>query len=195
MGTVHLTQSHHGLHIRVADASKCKRVLLTPQLLARPIFNGRSALEGPGRHAIKGALQGLMRLPNFNTAISFSVVNIDGVEHISLPYRVWGEISLGPSTNIILGFSHDTRDERRDFFDLLDWLENDTLVDLDSKQFERFCLTWSSGDKWLEFFQARIQKKVAAMRAEIEGLRNVADSIAVKADSIEGALRIPISAH
>jgi hypothetical protein len=136
MGTVHLTQSHHGLHIRVADASKCKRVLLTPQLLARPIFNGRSALEGPGRHAIKGALQGLMRLPNFNTAISFSVVNIDGVEHISLPYRVWGEISLGPSTNIILGFSHDTRDERRDFFDLLDWLENDTLVDLDSKQFD-----------------------------------------------------------
>jgi hypothetical protein len=189
MGTVHLTSSHHGLYIRNNTVDLEKRVVLDAEMLMRPIFNGEHPNTSPTQHVIRGALQGLMDLPGFNAAISYRVIERDGVPHIAIPKRVWGEVTLETSENVVLGFSHDSRYDNRPYSSLLQWLEEDEPSgELNDDEFERFCLEWSSAEKWRNFFEARIRRQLKFAWSEIKELQLKAVSLTVRADTIAVAL-------
>ncbi len=154
MGTVHLTNGHHGLYIRNGKIDLERRVLLTPELLERPIFIRGDRWGSPMQDVIRGALQGLMDLKGFNAAVSYSTIEHDGIPHITTPKRVWGEISLESPEKIALGFSHDSRYSNKPFTSLLQWLEEEYPdQQLPYEEYKQFCFGWVSAEKWREFFE------------------------------------------
>ena len=191
MGTVHLTGSHHGLTIRQRNVDLEERVLLTDELLARPILDSRRAPMGIAimDRVIRAALQGLRDLRGFNAAVSYGVVVIDSVGHIVHPRRVWGEITLGSPKDVVVGFSHDTRYENHPFVSLLQWLEEESPGgQLNDAQLARFCEKWSSAERWRMFFEARIRREVAVIREASEKLRLRATALAAHADEVAAVL-------
>ncbi|HEY0010735.1 MAG TPA: hypothetical protein VGB97_02355 [Candidatus Paceibacterota bacterium] len=188
MGTVHLTNGHHGLYIRHNSVDLDMRVLLDEEMLARPIYNGEHLYTAPCQHAIRGALQALMELPGFNAAVSFGVVERDGIQHIAIPRRVWGEITLSPS-NVVVGFSHDSRYENHPYSSLLQWLEEDyPSGELTDTEFEQFCLGWASPERWRRFFEHRIRMKVREIRRDASNLRQEAQALGNRSNLIESTL-------
>ncbi|MCB9818949.1 hypothetical protein H6788_02090 [Candidatus Nomurabacteria bacterium] len=189
MGTVHLTNGHHGLYISNDKIDLKQRVLLTQAMLERPIFIRGERWGSPMQDVIRGALQGLMDLKGFNAAVSYLTVEHDGVLHISTPKRVWCEISLETPWEIALGFSHDSRYRNHPFTTLLQWLEEEYPAgELPYNEFKQFCFGWVSPEKWREFFEHRIQKKVETMRSKANTLRHEAQGMTERANSIEAIL-------
>jgi hypothetical protein len=189
MGTVHLTNGHHGLYISHDKVDLSSRVVLDAELLARPILNGQQPLVRPTQHVIRAALQGLMDLHGFDAAISYGVVEKEGVSHIQIPHRVWGEITLETPENVIVGFSHDTRYENSPYYNLLQWLEKKYPEDeLSYEEFGRFCLEWSSTERWRKFFEARILQRAKALTSQAEHLMREVRHIVAQLKSIEATL-------
>ncbi|MEX0913049.1 MAG: hypothetical protein WDZ56_00805 [Candidatus Paceibacterota bacterium] len=189
MGTVHLTGSHHGLYLTNNKVDLKQRVLLTPEMLVRPIYNGDHPNTSQTQHVIRGALQGLMDLSGFNAAISYRAVERDGVPHLATPKRVWGEITLETPRDIVLGFSHDSRYLNHPYSSLLQWLEEDYPSGaLTSNEFAEFCLGWASPERWRQLFEDRIQQKVETVRSKVDALRQETQSMAKRADAIEAVL-------
>ena len=189
MGTVHLTNGHHELYIRDKSANFERRVLLTPEMLNRPIFNGIKPSTSPSTDVIRGALQGLLDLPGFNAAVSYRVVERDGVHHIAMPKRVWGEITLTTPQDVVVGFSHDSGYDNRPYSSLLDWLEDEfPNTELSNAEFERFCQKWSSAARWRDFFKYRIRGECLEMLLKSDRLKNEGQAIEERATTIEGML-------
>ena len=189
MGTVHLTNGHHGLYIRSEKIDLERRVILTREMLERPIFIRGDRWGSPMQDVIRGALQGLMDLKGFNAAVSYGTIEHDGIPHITTPKRVWGEISLESPEKIALGFSHDSRYSNHPFNTLLQWLEEEYPdQQLPYEEYKQFCFGWVSPEKWREFFERRIQKKVETMRSKANALRHEAQGMTERANSIEAML-------
>lgn len=189
MGTVHLTNSHHGLYIRSDNVDLEKRVPLDEAMLERTIYNGDHPYTAPSQYVIRGALRALMDLPGFDAAISYRVVEHEGVPHIAIPKRVWAEITLGTPDNVVLGFSHDSRYENRPYASLLQWLEEDyPSFELTDNEFEQFCQDWSSVERWRKLFETRIQQKIEATRSKADALRQEAQGLDERANLIEATL-------
>jgi hypothetical protein len=190
MGTVHLTNGHHGLYIRgnQTDVVARPRITLDRELMARPILNREDEpYLSPVHDVVRAALWGLMELSGFDAAVSFRVVEKTDGFHIALPHRVWGEITLGTPDNVIVGFSHDTRYENKPFGrNLLEWLEDGyTAGESSMEEYERFCLRWSYSEKWLTFFEGRIRREVDIIRSRAEKLRAEAQVMSDRAAEIE----------
>ncbi|CAN5730242.1 hypothetical protein BH11PAT2_BH11PAT2_06920 [soil metagenome] len=190
MGTVHLTQGHHGLYIRSPGTDPNMRILLTPELLARPIYNQVGKIANELTHGVvRGALQALLDLPNFDAAVSFCVVKRDDVPHIVLPHREWSEITFASPENVVVKFSHDSRKDNRAFYHLLEWLEEEYPDgELSEEDFDQFVRAWSSVSRWRSFFESRIRRQIECERSESESLRAKAEDIAVRARTLEAAL-------
>lgn len=192
MGTVHLTNGHHGLCIRgeVRDSDLETRILLNDELLERPVIHTRGLpLDQQNQNVTRSALRGLMELNGFNAAVSYAVVTYDGALHIASPHRVWGEITLAGPREVIVPFSHDSRFENRPFTLQLEWLEGEYPAGtLSESDFARFCRSWSSSEKWTQLFQDRIRRVMDAKRNEALYLRNEADAVMREAKAIKEAL-------
>lgn len=188
MGTVYLTKGHHGLFIRNPKADLSTRVVLTKELLARPILNvDLTQVQDHYQGMIRAALRALQKLP-FDAAVSYSLKKKDGVEHVAFPHREWGEIYHG--TKVIVGFSHDTRQYNAPFRRIWQWTE-DSILDKDSTdvEFEDFCLAWSSSERWLDYFKKRIWEKIQSLRDEAYKL----ESEATEHKSLAAALRMSLT--
>lgn len=190
MGTVHLTHSHHGLYIHPRpDVHLEERILLEPELLTRPIYNGPDQLKAPIRQVIHAALQGLMDLRDFNAAISYRVVEKDGLPHLAIPHRVWGEITLGAPDNVALGFSHDSRPGNAAYGSVLDWLEQERPEErLSNEEFAQFCMGWMSSERWRCLFEARLRRQIETLRSKARRLQSEAGVAHTAADLIRNAL-------
>jgi len=191
MGTVHLTNGHHGLCIREKEIDLSRRVLLTPELLARPIVTfGRSPrlLNEINQKTIRNALQGLMDLRGFNAAVSHDALEVNGVLHIASPHREWGEITLGTPENVIVGFSHDSRHHNKPFYNILEWLEEDyPNGKLSDEEFAQFVESWTN-ERWRNFFEGRIWSAIDKMRSEAAELRNQAGNLTLRAETAVAVL-------
>lgn len=190
MGTVHLTSSHHRLHIHERpEVNLEERIVLDADLLMRPIYNGREPYMNPARHTTRAALQGLMDLNGFNAAVSYGVIDVGGVPYIQMPKRAWGEITLGTPDNVVLGFSHDTRRGNFAFRSVSQWLEEEFPDGyLDDDAYENFCLSWSSAEKWRRFFEARIRRRITELRSGAELLRCTAQRDIDRSNTIAAIL-------
>lgn len=187
MGTVHLTSGHHGLYIREAKQDLERRVLLDAELLARPIFNGGKLAKTDG--VTRAALQALMDLRGFNAAVSYHVGLEGDGRRIVMPKRVWGEITLTAPDDVVLGFSHDTRFQNRPFYNLLEWLEDDYPDDeMSEDEFKKFCLGWSSAERWRNYFEACLRRKAELIRSEADELRDKASKMQARAKLVEVSL-------
>lgn len=187
MGTVHLTNGHHGLFCHGTDIALESRVLLDEAMLSRPILYLSQPYMSPRAPVIQAALRGLLDLRGFDAAVAYRVVEIDGVSHIALPHREWAEISLEKPQNVILTFSHDSRFNNRPYASVHHWLEK-APPHLGDAEFEQFCLEWSSPEKWLQFFQDRLLQEVNKTRWEADKLRADAANADTRATLIESAL-------
>ena len=190
MGTVHLTNGHHGLYIRNAAIDPSRRVILDNELLARPLLIKKGhALVDSYCGLIRGALRGLMDLTGFDAAVSFHVIDVGGVPHIMFPHREWGEITYGSPSNVIVAFSHDTRCENSPFRHVSQWLEeqgpHEGFVQDD---WERLNRDWSSAERWRGFFERRIQRAIQSWRSEAAVLRHKADALSARVDEILSTL-------
>jgi hypothetical protein len=192
MGTVHLTNGHHGLYIREpqTETSLSRRIALTPEILARPIVGWQGdPIKSEAQGMIRAALQALMDMPGFNAAVSFCAKDVGGVLHLMLPHREWGEITLGTPDNVVVGFSHDTRVYNAPFYRLLQWLEEDYPGgELSEEDFAQFAKKWSSVEQWTLFFEARICRNIMSMSNEAQDLQRKASDIVTKITAIETAL-------
>ncbi len=178
MGTVHLTNGHHGLKIRTPETDPAQRILLTREILKRSFVSYDGQLVGPHPYynVVRGALQALMDLPGFDAAVSHHTILVKNQQHIYLPDREWGEITLGTPDNVVLGFSHDSRESNSPFDSLSEWLEEKGPGNKPSKaQLDRFYTEWSSPEKWLAFFKERLQRTVDELESEVAKLKRKAD--------------------
>ncbi|MDB5190351.1 MAG: hypothetical protein JWN49_677 [Parcubacteria group bacterium] len=190
MATVHLTQGHHGLYIRHSDTDLRKRIVLTSELLARPIL-GPNLLPAPGviQGVIRCALQALLDLPTFDAAVSYVVAQKEGVPHLALPYREWGEITFGSPETVIVGFSHDSREPGLAFQGVLEWLEEKfPNRNLGEEEFTKFARGWVSAARWRNFFEARIHRQIEVDRTKAEALRLAAEKLILRASEVEAVL-------
>ncbi|MDB5245598.1 MAG: hypothetical protein JWN90_703 [Parcubacteria group bacterium] len=190
MGIVHLTQGHHGLHIRNSKTDLSKRILLTSELLARPILAGCELLPvSPLEQGmIRCALQGLMDLSSFDAAVSYIVTQKGGIPHLAFPKRQWAEITLGSPDNVVAKFSHDSRMDNYPFYHLLDWLEEEYPdPELCPDDFAEFAHGWFSPPRWRDFFESRLRRQVEMNRASAESLRLGAEKVTLRANAIEAA--------
>lgn len=190
MGTVHLTRGHHHLYIRDQEISFSNRVLLSSELLARPIMGvGPVApLKETTQNMIRAALQALMDLPKFNAAVSYGLVEKGGI-HIIVPSREWGEITLGFPYNVVVGFSHDTRHQNLPFRKIWQWLEEEgPAYELSEEEFARFAEGWSSPARWRNFFENRIRREAEALKEQAHSHRKKADGMMAQVGAIQAAL-------
>ncbi len=188
MGTVHLTRGHHGLYCWKSTVDRDKWTVLEQAMLSRPVCYLSQDYNTPAVPVIRAALRALLDLPGFDAAVSYNVIERDQKPHIALPHRVWGEISLGSPENVVLSFSHDSRFENRPFSSQLHWLEEMPLYELSDEDYKAFCQQWSSTERWLTFFQMRIQRQIDMMHAKAETLRHEAQGVIDRAHAIEVAL-------
>jgi len=191
MGIVHLTNSHHELYIHNKEPNLGQRVVMDAELLARPILSsviGNPPLGDYGQKMVRNALRGLLEMRGFNAAVSYQVVEKEGVPYIALPKRVWGEITLGSPCNIVVGFSHDKRYDNRPFFTLVQWLEEEGPGgELSEEEFFQFVNEWHSS-RWREFFESRVRRAHDALIPKIFELRREADELVAKIATIKAAL-------
>ena len=185
MGTVQLTRDHHNLR----EQQNMERwVLLTPELLARPIVvSAGKPIPKLHQGMARGALQGLLDLQGFNAAVSYGVTD-DG-RNITVPNRVWGTISAGTPGGTVANFSHDSRHKNRPFRILIQWLEEHCLgKDETSQAYNRFLTEWSSSEKWRLLFESRIRRNLGPLRARADSMRIQADELESRVTAIEAAL-------
>lgn len=189
MGTVHLTNGHHGLYIRNSETDFEKRVLLDSEMLSRPIYNGSTVVQESTTSLIRGALQGLMDLTGFNAAVSYCVVKQEGVPHLMIPHRIWGEITLDNPKDVVLAFSHDSRRDNYPYSALIQWLEEEYPDrHMSSDEYNQFCSIWSSPEKWRQVFENRIRREIDTIRSKSDSLLKEAESVNERANVIETAL-------
>lgn len=193
MGTVHLTQGHHGLFCSEDQKSLDRRILLTDDMIDLPISGKQSKLE-PIRESwasmTRAALRGLQKLKHFDAAVSITLIADEDEPYLLMPHRTWGEISQGEPDNLVVTFSHDTRKDNAPFKSLYQWLEE--LVpegDALDEAFFAFEREWSDPEKWHQFYRKRISQKIDRLQTLAAEARARATDFDSRARSITTALR------
>ncbi len=193
MGTVHLTQGHHGLYCSEDQKSLDERILLTDDMIDLPISKVPNRLE-PIRESraamVRAALRGLQKLKHFDAAISLIYIADGNEPYLSIPKRTWAEISLGKPHHLVVSFSHDTREANAPFRQLYQWLEElmpeGGALDEVFFAFER---EWSDPEKWYQFYRERISREIERLQGMAAQARQSATSYESAARSIIVALR------
>ncbi len=189
MGTVHFTQGHHGLFSTGGQPDTTRWVLLTEELLNVPIARN---LEVRQSHAnmIRASLLALQSLGEFNAAVSMITCVDEGKMHLIIPHRTWGEISFGSPSNVMVRFSHDSREANEPFVSIYQWLEDLCPPrGVDDETFFEFEDKWSDPLKWKHFFMGRIKKKISKMRSDANKLREDAVALDSAANKVSDALK------
>ncbi|MEM9336836.1 MAG: hypothetical protein AAGA35_03205 [Patescibacteria group bacterium] len=191
MGTVHLTHGHHGLFCRKNDIDLEKRLLLTSDMVGMPIYvqeGSPKTIRDSRAKMVWAALEGLMLLEGFDAAVAFDYGTKDEL-YFMLPYRMWGEITLGEPDNLVVVFSHDTREANSPFRSLYQWLEEHCPDDVeDDEVFFAFEAQWRDPEKWHQFYRSRIERRIGGLRGSAEEHRTKAISLDGVAKTLESAL-------
>ena len=191
MGTVHLTHGHHGLFCSENDIDLEKRLLLTRDMLGMPIYvqeGSLATIRDSRAKMIWAALEGLMLLEGFDAAVAFDYGTKDEL-YFMLPCRMWGEITLGEPNNLVVVFSHDTREANAPFRSLYQWLEAHCPDNVqDDDEFFAFEAQWHDPEKWHQIYRSRIERRIGELRGLAEEHRAKATTLDRIAETLESAL-------
>ncbi len=186
MGTVHLTNGHHGLICRNKDCHLDRRHVLTEQMLDLQIMLSRDNILRSERGSIvRAALHALLNLKGFDSAISLGYSDSPKPSLI-IPKRVWGEIThIGKPRKLVVIFSHDSRKGNAPFYSLEQWLEDNQPKDSTDTEYSKFEKLWSDASMWDMFFKSRITLEVEKLRSNAEELHEKAMRLADEASVVE----------
>jgi len=190
MGTVHLTRGHHGLFCRRSDPDLEERMELTGDMLDLPIYRQEGSLEtirDTRASMFRAMMRGLLALKGFGATVSFDYGEKDDL-YFMFSYRTWGEIYLEQPNDLVVTFTHDSRENNSPFVGLYQWLEEFSDKDMDDEAFYAFESEWSDPEKWHQFFIGRIRRKIDEVNkaSELSNVESVA--YAQRALKIEEAL-------
>lgn len=160
---VHLVGSCDNFPKKEKEIDKLKKekyyAMLTPSMLKKPIMgrNG-SILTGDMLLSYRSALEALASLEGYTSVVSFGFRD----QMIILPNQEWCEIYDTGTKKLILSFSHDTRNNKTSFYNLIDWVEESW----GPINFLIGAKRWSTFEIWRAFFITRLQNKISGSPSE-----------------------------
>ncbi len=97
MGIVFLASDHHGLRIRNKQAKIEKWIVLTREILERPVVRHDGEPIDPDSGRVHRALlEAFLAIPGIDVAISYGIDDSDPQgPRLSLPRRIWAEMYQG----------------------------------------------------------------------------------------------------
>ena len=190
MGTVYLTSGHHGLICHVPEADLGRRIVLSPEWLERPVMTTSVAwgsYDNKRQHA-RAALLALLSLRGIDAAVSYEVA-MGMCPQLRQPKRVWAELTIGGPTNVVLKFTHDTRQENAPFRELYQWLEDHYNPHGTPEQDVRFQDDWSDPERWKIFFKLRLKQASNQLREKAKRMQMEAGALQRQANKISSLLK------
>ena len=166
-------------------AEKREYTLLAEDLLDCPFvaFND-SIIEDPRWiNFYSSMLHALASLDGFVSFVSLEVRSFKEERIIILPEKEWGQIRLASTGELVLNFSHNTRDNFP-YFMLLDWVEEGWKTESLMEGIEK----WSTVEIWIDFFLNLIQEEINGLGKKAIDLEVTARSLRDKAEILQEAL-------